>query len=278
MLAVHYPLIAASRQFQAHYWSPAAWGQIPDFYITYLLPILFLSLLPLGSILIFRPNSPVGNGPRPSFAAHERAAIYALSLMPVGVIVGAMHTTHAFVDRYVLWAVIGLATLAGFVICDAARGRAAVGTVMLCGTVAALVSVEAGRLGTAPALLEGQAVMEALESLPDSREPIVIDDLHVFMELSYYAQPRLRARLVYPVNRNLDLRYLNCDTGALLMSALMHRTDLHIRNYAAVLDGSPPFLLAVGPHDYLLRHFRSLGYRVIPVDRGTPHLVFEVSH
>jgi len=277
VLGVHYPLIAALRQFQVHHWSPAAWTQIPRFYTVYLLPMLLLLLLSVGSIVILRPSSAWGNMPRPNFATHERAAIYTLSLMPVGVVALSVCTARPFLDRYILWAVIGLAMLAGSATCGAARGKAAAGAVMLCGTVGAFIGTEAIRLSSAPALLEGQAVMDALDRLPDSGEPIVVADHHVFMELSYYSQPRIRTRLIYPVNAKLDLQYLNFDTGALLMAALRRRTKLHIENYNVVLDGNPRFLLAATPHDYLPRHFRSLGYQVVPIDPGAQQLVFEVS-
>ena len=91
---------------------------------------------------------------------------------------------------------------------------------------------------------------------------------------SYYAALPLRERLINPVNRDLDSGYFGSDTGALLMSALSHRSKLPIIGYDAVLVAHPRFVLAAIEGDYLPWHLITAGYRVVPISssmlRPTP--------
>jgi hypothetical protein len=59
---------------------------------------------------------------------------------------------------------------------------------------------------------------------------VVADDF-AFMELSNYTGPKLRQRLVYPVDGELELRNMGYDSVALIVSALRYRTDLRIIPY-----------------------------------------------
>jgi hypothetical protein len=85
------------------------------------------------------------------------------------------------------------------------------------------------------------------------------------MELSYYAQPRLRERFIYPISPELELRYNKYDSIALGMAAFSHSTKLHIEELDGILAQYPQFLLVVVPEDYLPRHLASAGYLVVPV-------------
>jgi hypothetical protein len=96
------------------------------------------------------------------------------------------------------------------------------------------------------------------------------------MELSYYSAPRLRERLIYPLSRDLDLRYFGYDTGFLLMSALSHRTKLPVFAYDAVLAAHPRFVLAATSKNYLLWHLVRAGYSVIPIGSSKAPVLWKV--
>ena len=117
---------------------------------------------------------------------------------------------------------------------------------------------------------------QALTSLPDGTEPIVVADSHVFMELSYYAEGRIRERLIYPVSRDLELRYLGRDTASLLLTALSHRTKLHIIEYDAAVAAQPRFFLAALPDNYLPQELIKAGYRVLPIGPPMRPVLYEV--
>jgi hypothetical protein len=263
VLAIHYPLIAASRQAQQHFWSPAVFSAIPLWYSTFLLQPALVAAFALAAFSIL----PQGRrAPATGLTKPEWVATGTLAAMPFCVVVISKFTTHAFVDRYTLWAVIGIAILVPAIIAPAARRKPAVGAGVLAVLAFLIFAKEVRRTAAAPHLAEGEAVFQALQLLPDGAEPIVVADHHVFMELSYYAPPQIRDRLIYPLSRSLDLRYFGSDTGSLLMTALRRRSTLPVVPYEAVLAAHPAFILAALPRDYLPWHLAKSGYRVVPLD------------
>jgi hypothetical protein len=279
VLGVHYPLIAASTPFQKHFWSPAEWHNIPEFYHAYFVRILALCMLPVGVLAVFSTTSDDRSTKAPALTMPEWVVTGALSLMPLCVVVLSKYTTHVFVSRYLLWAVPGFAVLAVALLCQAARGRTAVG-VSLLGLMVALAALGNVRylrhVRESPALRSGEVVRKALASLPDDTEPIVVADGHVFMDLSYYAESRIRERLIYPVSRDLELRYLGYDTWSLLLPALSHRTKLHIIGYDAAIASQRRFVLAALPNNPLPWDLIKIGYRVVPIGSSIAPVLYEV--
>lgn len=275
VLGLQYPFIAAGKPFQKHFWSPAMWGHIPAFYSEYFLPMLRTCVLPLVvAVIITRSDS--RSAKHPSLNLPEWVAAGALLLMPLCIVVLSIYTTHMFVARYALWAVPGFAVLVAALLCRVARGKTAAG-VSLVGLLVAMTALSEVRdLRQKPILRSGEVVRRALASLPDSAEPIVVADAHVFMELSYYAEPRIRERLIYPVSRDLELRYVGSDTSSLLLSALRHRTKLTVIGYDALLAAHPRFVLAAMPQNYLPSHLVNAGYRVLPIGPSIAPVLYEV--
>jgi hypothetical protein len=197
--------------------------------------------------------------------------------MPPLVVAVSTYTTHIFGDRYILWTVIGFALLTCVMLCMAAQGQAAVGVTVLAVLLALLAKQELEPWRRTPVLREGQAVLRELEALPAGNELIVVANTHIFMELSYYAEDPIRQRLVYPLSRDLDIRYENSDTSALIFQALRRRTNLPIKDLDTILSANPRFLLAATRWEYLPWHLVSVGYHVVPIRSAPPHrLLYEV--
>jgi hypothetical protein len=279
VLGVHYPLITGSAPFQKHFWSPAAWHNIPEFYDAYFGTMLGRCMLPIGVLAVFSTTPDDRSAKQPSLIVPEWVVAGAFSLMPLCVVVLSKYTTHVFVSRYVLWAVPGFAVLVAALLCRVARGRAAVG-VSLLGLLVALAALgEVSYLRHVrerPALRFGEVVRQALASLPNGTEPIVVADVHVFMDLSYYAESRIRERLIYPVSSELELRYFGYDTASLILTALSHRTKLHIIGYGAVIASQKRFVLAALPSNPLPWDLIKAGYRVVPIDSSIAPVLFDV--
>jgi hypothetical protein len=279
VLGLHYPLIAAATMFQKHYWSPASWHQIPEFYDAYFVTILGKCMLPVGVLAVFSTTSNDRSAKRPDLTAPEWIVTGAFSLMPLCVVALSKYTTHVFVPRYVLWTVPGFAVLVAALLCRAALGRAAVG-VSLLGLLVALTALSDAsylrHLRERPPLRDGEVVRQALAFLPDGAEPIVVADSHVFMELSYYAESRIRERLIYPVSSELELRYFGYDTASLIMTALSHRTKLHIIGYDAVIASQKRFVLAALHNNPLPWELIKAGYRVVPIGSSIAPVLYEV--
>jgi hypothetical protein len=72
--------------------------------------------------------------------------------------------------------------------------------------------MEIASLREVPVLRFGESAIHELEVLPNGPEPIVIPNARLFVEIFYYGEPRIRERLIYPDNRELDLKYLGYDT------------------------------------------------------------------
>ena len=271
VLGLHYPFIVAGlRLFQGHYWARASWADMPAMYVC------VMTFAPLVLLAVVSRTRRDRNASEAGLTPPEWVASGALTLAPLCILVLSICITHVFVERYVLWAVTGIAVFAAALLRVAGRGRNALGMSVLGLLLAALAVRESYSLLERPDLVQGQAVFQELASLPDGPKPIVVADHHVFMELSYYAALPLRERLIYPVNRDLDLRYFGFDTGAVLMSALSHRSKLHIMAYDAVLAAHRRFVLAALQKDYLPRQLVATGRRVVPIGSSKPPLLYEV--
>jgi hypothetical protein len=271
VLGLHYPFIEASRRFQEHFWSQAKWHSISLVYNNFFNPWLAAS----GAVIALLARGAGRRVKQAGLTSPEWVAGGAFLLMPLVVVVLAKYTTHAFVGRYILWSITGDAVLAAGLLWVAARGASAAGLGMMGVLLALLCAREATSLHSRPDLRNGETILRQLERLPDSSEPIVVPSNIVFMELAYYAEPRLRERLIFPVSRELGLRYLGYDTPQLIMSAIGHRTPLNIVPYDAVLAANPHFILAVLPWDYLNLDLVKSGYSLAPIGSFSPTALYE---
>jgi hypothetical protein len=279
VLGLHYALLVAGQNYQAHFWGKPSFADVALFYARFLLPPLILCVLAFAAarLLVRSSRDPLERMPK--LPMHEWAALAGLAVMPPLVVLVSMYTTQAFVERYILWAVIGFALLAAACLCAVARGRAAVGVALLALSIAAIVRLELPPLIEPTVLRDGEEVRRELAAVEaDSSEPIVVANAHVFMELSYYLRPPIRERLVYALSRDLDLKYRGYDTDALTLATLGQRVPLAIEPYDRILADNPRFLLAATEEDYLPRHLAAAGYRVTPVGPAKTLYQVEVSH
>ena len=278
VLGLQYPLIAASRPFQAHFWSPASLGMIGPIYDAYLFtPLLYIFPLAVALLAVFPRLAIRGNLHQEGLRPHEWVALVALGFVPAMAVAISTRTTHAFVDRYVLWTVIGFAVIAAALLFKVARNQVVVGLTLVAFLAASVARQEMARLRHKPLLHDGETVRSELDKLPDGPQPIVIPDAHIFMELSFYAEPKLRERLIYPVNPSLDLTYLGYDTDPLILVPLSHRADLHLVAYDQLLAEYPRFILAAPPGHYWPWHLIAAGYKVVPIDSADAQpMLFQV--
>ena len=278
VLALHYPLIAAGRKYLSHFWTPGAvsWRQVPQFYLEF-------GLFAAGVILVgFIALAMTSGAPaeqsvrRPVLPRYEWVAVVTLALMPVLVIAISSFTTHIFLARYTLWAAIGVAVASTWLLWITSCRQPLAGTLVL---GALLLIVAAGQfrsLREPPLLRQGETVRRELQFVPEGTQPIVVGYDHAFMELSYYAEPRLRARLVYPLSRSLELRYNGSDLDYLLLSAVRRRTQLHIVELDEFLKANHAFILASVPKDYLPQYLATAGYRLVAINPEAAPGLYEV--
>jgi hypothetical protein len=267
VLAVHYPLIAAARPFQAHFWAQAGLGAIANYNTVPLLwPIALIVVAMLAATFV-----PIEftRQPRVAIPSHECTALALFALAPFSVDMAAMATTHVFTDRYVLWSLIGVAVLSALLLSLFSRNNPVIEIAVLAVLGIGLVTWEAVSVTYWSSLRESGVLAAALEKLPDDDSQIVVPDAHTFVELSYYVPATLRQRLVYPICNDLDLRYLGYDTDALLMSGLKHWTNLDADSCDTILHKQRAFIVAATPKDYLPWVLAANGRSVVPIDSGS---------
>jgi uncharacterized membrane protein len=273
VLALHLPFIVASHRFVGHFWATASWRQIPEFYLKF-------ALIPIAAVLLAWlirgfSNSPSGPA-RLVLRRYEWVAITALSLTPIVIVAVSRYTTHVFTFRYALWCVIGIAIVAAALIREISDAQPRVALGFLVVLLAILVGQQGLAIREGMDLREAGALLRQLQSEPGGTEPIVVGYDHAFMELAYYADPRLRSRIVYPLSQSLDSQYKGFDLDFFNLSALRSRTNLPIVNLDEFLRENPRFVLAAHPKDYLPSYLQSIGYRLVALNPGQAPPIYEV--
>lgn len=214
----HLPLITAGTSYAAAFWSPPQWVNLPDFYSDLLGPAIvpIASVVAIGVIVAVAAThlTPApDNRPTPP-PVHELAAACALVALPAVCVVLAKLVTGAFVNRYALAAVLGLAMLAGWATDLAFRPHAALrlmavvcfGGWFVLSQAREVIQPTGDTLPVSPALI--QRSTDWLGGWPERELPIVVADPQTFVVLSHYARPDIASRLVYLAEPVLALRYL----------------------------------------------------------------------
>ena len=266
VIGLHIPLAIALKRYQVHYVGHADVLEIIHFYERFIKIPILLALVSMVASFVFCDNLYYNNSDRRHFPSYELAAILCISLAPAAVVILSMFTTHVFVYRYCIWAVIGLGLLAAIMLHEVGRAQAVIGVTALGVLISSIAVKEIASLGKIGQLREGESIQRALANLPDNGESIVVPDAHAFLELSYYGNPELKERLVYPASPELDARYLGYDTEPLVLEALAPRANLHVQKYDQFISEHKRFILAIDPKDYLEWVLLKSGYSVIPVD------------
>lgn len=274
VMALHYPMIKGARAFMGHYWSTASWADLGEFYGKgdALIPLLcVLTFL----LMLFLPAKEADRTEKPRLDGHEWTAFLGLALLPVCVLAVAFCTTHVFVGRYVTWAQIGIALIFVGMLQIAMRSNKAIALIL----VLVLLFANAARVTS---YLKGKydevtSLEQELAALPETGEPIVVNDPRAFLELVRHARPKLRARLVYPLDHDLDLRYWGSDTDFLLLTELHNLRQLSSTvEFSEFVATQPRFILFARSYGYLPWHLVSMGYSVKPLRQEKSPQLFEV--
>lgn len=193
VLVPHIPLLEAQRQFIRYYHSKASLREIVTFYRHYVAqyaiafgaPVLLCAVFGVRGLRSKRRTNLT------TLAAHEWALLVAMAVLPVMAVLGSLVTTKTFVDRYVVWTVVGVAGLGAALLHRITRGSALAAASALVLLLAAFATSLAAGILKSSHLRESQPVLTAIARLPRDSTPIVIADHHVFMELTYCAPPRV---------------------------------------------------------------------------------------
>jgi hypothetical protein len=185
-------------------------------------------LLALAGYLVRSTSSGAPLLPAPP--PHEVVALGAFLLLPLTAVVLAEAVTHAYSDRYALPAVIGLAVLP-LALYRLVGRRPLVAPAVLLVLVAAFAASVTLRARHASHLLAAQTgTIRFLERTGGAREPILVDNDHLYLELSFAAPPGLARRLFYVA----DARWGSVQRGLLKLGAIAE-LRVYDRDEAAAL-------------------------------------------
>jgi len=214
----HLPLIKAGTAYSSAFWAPPQWVNLPDFYSDLLhsaiVPIVCVLTIGVIVAVTAAEFTPAPDDRSTSPPIHELAAACALVALPAVCVVLAKLVTGAFVNRYALAAVLGLAMLAGWALELAFRPHAAVrliavvcfGGWFVLSQAREVIQPTGDTLPVSPALI--QRSTDWLGARPERELPIVVADPQTFVVLSHYARADIGSRLVYLADPKLALQYL----------------------------------------------------------------------
>ncbi len=281
VLIPHLSLIRAGRPFVKYFWSKALFESLYSFYFP-VVRSLWVAFCVAALCLLWlaargaKSKNEKQRQTNSALPAHEWMVAFTLMLLPELVIVALYFTIQVFVDRYLLWSMIGVAiflTMVLYRLAGGSRTVAAIVTVpLLIASAVTIVHAATER----PFLRHAASLQRELLRIPSGPTPIVIANVHAFMELSFYSEPDLRRRLVYLISPELSRYYNHTDTSALLMSALRRREPLGIADYDTFIAANPSFIVAGESGDWIVQHLRRLNYHFVPLDEGTDPELFEV--
>ena len=259
-LAVFLPTIRSARLYSAHFWAVPVWSDAIVFYSSQLEggAVPLLGLLIAGVIFGFgmrgwqamnfmRSGRPGDNlHERPPLTPWQATTLYLLAATPVPAMLIAKFETHGFSPRYAICSIVGIATLAAYLLWRVApRALTAMIAAVLC---LVMYGVEVRVLGAA---FDKQRthLIDSLRALSDSGEAqIAMMDITVMHQLAFYAPRELATRINYVADPEKSVEYLNQDTvdrGLLDLRPWFPLKVVHVESFLA----DNPRFLAYGAAD-----------------------------
>jgi 4-amino-4-deoxy-L-arabinose transferase-like glycosyltransferase len=244
------PLIERARTYSKGFWAQPVWGDVPDFYSSMLLsaalPVTAILLLAaLYAVAFPAADRAASEASSRGLLRHEAAAAVGWLAIPVVAVAIAMFITRAYTHRYVLPGIMGLGILVPFGFRQLLRARAALA--FLLALALAFSFAIRGRMTLQEAAKYAQRreqTIAMMQAQPEKDVPIACSDGHLFLGLSHYAPPEIRARLVYLADKEASRRYLGHDSLERGMFELLKPWfRLNVQEYRPFLAARRPFLL-----------------------------------
>jgi Dolichyl-phosphate-mannose-protein mannosyltransferase len=254
-LVVFLPTILSARQYSAHFWAVPVWSDAIYFYSRELglgaVPLI--GFLTAGLIFGFAMRGRMADmnfmrGGRPGDSLHERprltawqaTALYLLTATPVTAMLMAKYVTHGFSPRYAISSIVGIATLAAYLLSRAApRALMAMAAAVLClimyGVEIRVLGVDFGE--------QRAHLIDSSRALSGSGDAqIALMDITVMHQLSFYATRELAARVNYVADPEKSIEYLKQDTVDHGLLDLRPWFPLKVVRVESFLADNPRFL------------------------------------
>ena len=222
VLCMHYSIIVTFHKFMQYTWAKAQWKFFPDaIWLNNRTKYMYGLGIALFAVAVLLHRYRFAEMARGLLDEYVWTAFLLYYLSPAMLFAVFVYTTHGFVNRYTVWMHIGAAGLVIGLFALAARRSERTGAILAVLLSLAVMVAPIRKAVEKPSLIVSEEAMKEATGLPHDNTAVVVADHHVFMELYHYAPPQLRNRLVYSLDRDLDIRYLGFDTGALLMDIVL---------------------------------------------------------
>jgi hypothetical protein len=281
-LLLFLPLVERIRTYSSTFWAPPSWTAISTFYDG----LLGSAVLPVMAVLMIAAIHPMSGPMTPRRRTHESPPLYemaaalAFTVLPVVTVILAKLVTGAFVNRYALPAVIGFSILLAFAANRLLNGRALIGAVLVLLLCGLFIVRAAKNYRDELAMSQVQAnTYKFLQTKSVDELPIVISDVHTFVQLAHYAPRALAARLIYLTDPSASLRYLGHDSGDRAILNMRPWFPFKIEEYGPYITSQRQFLVYgdLKGINWLLNELSAAEMRIELRGRYGDNLLFSVS-
>lgn len=222
--------------FASNVWTPPSTGQLASFWedgLTHF-SMVFVILLALGGLatIVARRQPAPSPASTPGVPDHELLAGVLLLAAPAIALLLAALVTHAYSDRYGIFAMAGFAFLLPMLLAYWTRGRALPALLLAIACLEPLVMSTLESPAPNNPYQEEPLLHAALE-----RGPVVIADGEMFLRLWYYAPERLKSHLLYLSARGPAVKYMGFATIDQALLPLRRWAPLNVIEYQRF---SPP--------------------------------------
>jgi hypothetical protein len=251
-LLLFWPLLHAQKEiFALHFWArPTLSGALSSYSSFFLLPsflgfgfvaVLGIALITAERWPLFFKRHPAG---APDCAAHETALILAILLAPIVLAAVALIAHGAFLDRYVIWATVGIAVGVGYLLPRlSGTALAALALFLIAVTAAQEVrALHSLKLGAGKALETPDAPLgRMLHSVGHENLPVVL--WGASFDACYYAPHGIAERLVTVTDAADAVNYLGSDTLEKLASAMSGYGSCQVSEFESFAAAHSEFLM-----------------------------------
>ncbi|MFZ0591062.1 MAG: glycosyltransferase family 39 protein [Bryobacteraceae bacterium] len=229
-IAMWLPFLPAASSYRTQYYSKTHLSQLVDIYAQLMAPrvarfhpfiaALVVTGMALGLIALIRKY-----GARN--LRTEWLVVVSFALLPLFGIAVSSVATGGFESRYVVAAVLGIVPLCAMSVRPLLVHRPIFLIALLlvilaaCGVASTYASRDSWRLRS---LRDARLILAPNSTEDFSRLPLVVSNLHVFMQLQYYA--KLDHDVVYVADPNLENKWVGNDT--------LDRTAINLRKFAPI--------------------------------------------
>lgn len=287
-IVIFAPLLLSAHGYAATFWAAPRWWQPFRFYLSATEPVLTLPFVTRETVVVALVAGAVGlwslrrwerpTKPAPRPPDHEVVLVVFLALLPFVAIVVAKLVTGAYVNRYVISAVLALAVAAALALHRLDRRLVIAGPLAAGVLVAAAVFSSMASIADADDFADERSTTAAFLQEESDGTPVVIASSHEFLELSHDASQHGGTELRYLADPEAALRWLGTDTIELGLVQLQDFAPLQMVDYGRFVATHDRFLL-YGEQldwDWVTDQLRVDGYRFEVLARLGSEPLYEV--